>query len=274
MDPATSAAARRRQAGLQVGRVLAGIEGGSTGRHERAGVHPGIHPEEGDPGLCVGGEDRRGNGRRAAVAGKERGVQVQDPLGRQVEHRRGEDPAVVGQDAHGRAERGQRLQEGRVPQPLRGEQGQAHRRRPRGHRGGRRLGPPPGRAGRSRDDGLERKLRRRGHRLEDRDGERAGPEEDRPGARHVSRGKPPWPSGGRFRDARARRRPRRRPPRRRRGRPGSARPAMRGSRRRASPAGDPARAAAPGPAGRPRRPCTCGRARFWATTQTCSRRVT
>ena len=58
-----------------------------------AGVDPGIHPDERDPGLRVAGQDRGRDRRRATMSGQERRVDVEDPALRQVEDRRRHDPA-------------------------------------------------------------------------------------------------------------------------------------------------------------------------------------
>ena len=108
----------------------------------------------------------------------------------------------------GRAARGARVKAG-SPQALGRQDRDAEGRSPLSHRGGGQLRAPSGRPRRRGHHRHQEQLGGRGHGREDGHGKGAGPEEDRPGAVHVSRAWPPSPSRGRSRAALGARRRRR-----------------------------------------------------------------
>ena len=76
--------ATSRSVSVAAGLVVA--DPGADGAEHRAGVEAGVDAHDADPGLGVAGEDGPLDRRRAAPAGQEREVQVD-----QAERHRGED---------------------------------------------------------------------------------------------------------------------------------------------------------------------------------------
>ena len=243
-----SAARRARSArrASSSGAVSSGPTVGPRLRHERAGVDPLVHPDEAHAGRLVTGEDRGRDGRRAAMPGQERRMEIEGAMP-QLEESRGHDPPVVGQDDQGRIERqdiGDRRR-GRAGAPASGRS--RSRERSAASAIGVRAGSSPRPAGR--DGAVTTPTRStRGSAARARSDGRPNPPlpmktvrtREPPARRPVTRGRSS-PRG-----------PRRRPrcPRR----PPSARPSSRDSRCTACRRGDRARAGAPDRAARIRRP--------------------
>jgi hypothetical protein len=91
------------QPATQGGKAVVQAAGGvlrfdvDDGRQQhRPGVEAGLHAHDGDAGLRVAGLDGAVDGRRAAPARQQRGVDVDAAAARQVEHRLRQDQAVGG----------------------------------------------------------------------------------------------------------------------------------------------------------------------------------
>ena len=213
---------------------------------DRARVESLVHAHQADSRLGVAGEDRRRDRRRPAMARKERWVQVERPV-REVQQRRRDKLAVVGQDGESGSEpehRGDRL--GRA-QPLQGQDRRDVRgcgRQPRSRVGVSTWRRPASRGGAvttptSSTSGCSARRRRAGI-----------PNAPLPRKTVRTREPPARPSVTPGRSSP------RGPPRRPRSkhRPPSARPSTRDSRCTACRQGGRARAGAPGPAVPSRRP--------------------
>jgi hypothetical protein len=68
-------------------------------REHAAGIQARVHLHEGDTGRGVAGQDRPLDGRRAAPARQQRGVDIQAPEARQLQYRIRQDLAI-GHDDH------------------------------------------------------------------------------------------------------------------------------------------------------------------------------
>jgi hypothetical protein len=94
------APAQRGQAVVQAGRGVGLGDGQALFQQHVAGVQARIHLHDGDAGLGVAGLDGAVDGRRAAPARQQRGVDVEAAQARRVEHPLRQDQAVGGHHHH------------------------------------------------------------------------------------------------------------------------------------------------------------------------------
>ena len=99
--------AQPRQAIVQAGAVVVGADGLALDEQHRPGVQAFVHLHDGDAGLGVAGLDGALDGRGAAPARQERGVDVQAAEARRAQHLRGQEQAVGGHHHHVGARRPQ-----------------------------------------------------------------------------------------------------------------------------------------------------------------------
>ena len=104
---ATSSAAPRRARSRSTSSLVS--SGADRARDAAASIGPGVErlddPHDGDAGFALAGDDRAVHRRRAAVAGQQRGVDVEEAEPRRGENRVGQDLPVGGDDAEVGVER-------------------------------------------------------------------------------------------------------------------------------------------------------------------------
>ena len=85
---------------MQAGRGVGGAYGQALDQAHVAGIQAGIHLHDGDAGLGVAGFDRAVDGRGAAPARQQAGVDVEAAARGRIEHPLRQDQAIGGHDHH------------------------------------------------------------------------------------------------------------------------------------------------------------------------------